>query len=339
MRYLRYFINIIVIIVAFFVISKEFRGAYYNIPLLFKEANKLMIFLLVVFQGLSYLGDGWLSQILLTIAGFKVRLKDTLKIAVVGVVGNHVAPFVGGTIIIYQSYKKLGVPSAIISFLVFSWMVFVWLTYALFFLLSLLFLPNLFFNFISPKVIFAVFVALIFILSVSILLFRKKGKHLVWFLEFFSKLINKIVKIFRKRGFFTSELFKKFVSDFHQCFYFLWQNKQKIPLIFFSSLLLFLGDIFTLYFSFLVFGFQSNLALLILGYSLSLILTLFTLIPGAPGIMEASLMIVFIKFGLPAHIVLFATLLFRIFSYWLPLPLGIFSYWKLKKSNIEENRT
>jgi len=61
------------------------------------------------------------------------------------------------------------------------------------------------------------------------------------------------------------------------------------------------------------------------------------LIPGIPGVMEASLMMVFIKIGLPAHIVLFASLLFRIFSYWLPLPIGVFSYWRLKKNDIERN--
>ncbi|PIR01913.1 MAG: hypothetical protein COV63_02515 [Candidatus Nealsonbacteria bacterium CG11_big_fil_rev_8_21_14_0_20_37_68] len=61
------------------------------------------------------------------------------------------------------------------------------------------------------------------------------------------------------------------------------------------------------------------------------------MIPGTPGVMEASLMVVFIKIGLPVHIVFFASLLFRIFTYWLPLPISVFSYWRLRKNNIERN--
>lgn len=336
MCYLRYLISVVLIIIAFSVISKEFRGTYYNIPSLFKEANKSIILLLVIFQGLSYLGDGLLSQILLTTSGFRVKLKDTLKIAVLGVVGYHVAPFVGGTIITYQSYKKLGVPTAIISFLVFSWTVFIWMTYIFFFLLSLLLLPNLIFNFVSSKIIFAALFGVILVSICGFILFRQRGKYLIWFLNILSKPIDKIIKIFHKKSLFISELFKKFISDFCQCFSFLWRNKKKIPLALFFSLLFYFGDIFTLYFSFLVFGFKPNFPLLIFGYTLSLVLTLLSLVPGAPGIMEASLIVIFIKLGFPAHVVLFSSLLYRLFSYWLPLPIGIFSYFTfktLKKGN------
>jgi hypothetical protein len=68
MRYVRYFISVVFIIVAFFIISKEFKGIYYNIPLLFGEANKSLLFFLFLFQGINYLGDAWLSQILLAVA-------------------------------------------------------------------------------------------------------------------------------------------------------------------------------------------------------------------------------------------------------------------------------
>jgi len=337
MRYLRYFISVIFLIIAFFVISKEFKGNYYNIPLLFKEADKFIIFFLFIFQGINYAGDGLLSQTLLNIAGFKVRLQDALKVAISGVVGNHVAPFIGGTIVTYYSYKKLGVPVAIISFLVSVWTIFVWSTYILFFLLSLLFLPNLFFKFVSPKIIFVILIALILILFIGFTLFRERGKYLIGILKIFSNPINIIIKIFNKKGLFNLEKFKKFISDFHQSFFFLSKNKNKIPQLLFFSLLFYFGDILTLYFSFLVFGFHPNFAMLIFGYSLSLILTIVTLVPGAPGVMEASLIVIFIGFGFPAHIVLFSSLLFRLFSYWLPLPFGILSYLRLKKSGDSQN--
>lgn len=336
-RYIRYFLSIILIGVALFVIFSKFKNVYYDIPLLLKEANKPLLFFLVIFQIINYLGDGWLSQILLSIAGFKVNFRDTLKIAILGVMGNHVAPFAGGTIITFYSYKKLNIPSAVISFLVFTWSFFIWANYFLFFLLSLLLLPSLFFKFISFKETLIIILGLSLIFAILFFLFRRRGKYFIRFLNIFSKPINKIIGFFNKKISLRSHLFERFISDFHQCFDYLQKNKGKIPRLLFSSLLFYLGDILTLYFSFLVFGYHLNLALLIFGYTLSLVLTLFTLIPGIPGVMEASLMVVFIKIGLPAHIVLFASLLFRIFSYWLPLPIGAFSYWKLKKNNIARN--
>jgi len=333
MRYVRYFINIIFIVLAFFIISREFRNTYYDVPLLFKEANKSILFLLVIFQGLNYLGDGWLSQILLGIAGFKVKLKDTIKTAILGVVGNHVAPFVGGAIILYRSYKKLEIPWAVISFLIFSWTAFIWLTYLIFFFFSLLFLPNLLFNFVPLKIISVLLFGLILIAFVGFFGFKKRGKYAFWFSDIFSKIIDKLGGLQHLRiNFFRSEPFKKFISDFHRCFFLLGKNKNKVPYALFFSFLFYLGDIFTLYFSFLVFGFKANLALLIFGYTFSFILPLFILMPGIPGVAETSLIVVFIKLSFPAHIVLFASLLFRIFSYWLPLPLAAFSYWRLKKN-------
>ncbi len=330
-RYIRYILTIILTGVAFFIIFSKFKNVYYDIPSLLEEANKPLLLFLLIFQIINYLGDGWLSKILLAIAGFKVNFKDTLKIAVLGVVGNHVAPFAGGTIITFYSYKKLNIPSAVISFLVFTWSFFIWANYFLFFILSLLLLPSLFLKFVSFKETIIIILGFSLIFAILFVLFRRRGKYFTWFLNVFSKSINKIINFFNKRILLRPRLFKKFISDFHQYFDFLQKNKDKIPRLLLSSFLFYLGDILTLYFSFLVFGFQPNPALLIFGYTISLVLTLFTLMPGTPGIMEASLTMVFIKIGFPAHIALFATLLFRLFSYWLPLPAGIFSYWRLKK--------
>jgi uncharacterized protein (TIRG00374 family) len=71
---------------------------------------------------------------------------------------------------------------------------------------------------------------------------------------------------------------------------------------------------------------------LIFGYTVSLVLTIASLAPETPGVVEGSMAIVFSGLGFPAHITVLSILLFRIFSYWLPLPLGIVAYFKMKKS-------
>lgn len=331
MRYFRYFFTAALMVAAFFVISSEFRGVYYDIPLLFKTANKPLLIFLVIFQGLNYLGGGWLSQTLLGISGFKVRLRDAFRIAILQVSGTHIAPFFGELIAIFYSLKKLRVSSEAISFLIPAWIFFIGSSYILFFLIGLVLLPSLFLEFISLGGIAAIFMWLSVISVVFLILFQERGKYFLLVFNNFFKIINKISGFFLKKGFIKSGLPEKFISSFYQYLDFLSKNKRKIPQILFSSFLFYFGDIFTLYFAFLIFGFHPNFIVLILGYTVSLALTVAALVPGAPGVMEASLMLVFIKLGFPADIVLFASILFRIFTYWLPLPAGIFAYWKLKK--------
>lgn len=333
MRYLRYFLTIGLVALAIWVVSSKFKEVYYDIPLLLREANKPMLFFLFLFQAINYLGDGWLCQILLGIAGFKVDFRDTLKIAVLGVIGNHVAPFIGGTLVSYHSYKKIGVPSAAISFLVLTWAFLIWITYLLFFLISLLVLSkDIFLNAILFKNLFLfVFISLILILGIFFVLFKKK--YSFRFLNIIFRPAIKIANFFFHKKISAPKTLEKFVFDISRCFNFLSQNKKKIPRLLFFSSLYYSGDILTLYFAFLVFGSHPNLALLILGYTISSVLTLATMMPGAPGITEASMAIVFVKFGLPAHVVLFSVLLYRIFAYWIPLPFGAFFYFSLKDKN------
>lgn len=333
MRYLRYFLTISLIALAIWIVSSKFREVYYDVPLLLREANKPMLAFLFLFQAINYLGDGWLCRMLLGIAGFKVDFIDTLKIAVLGVVGNHVAPFVGGTLVSYRSYKKIGVPSAAISFLVLTWAFLVWITYLLFFLISLLVLSkDIFLSVVLFKNLFLfVFISIILILGIFLVLFKKK--YSFHFLNIIFKPAIKIANFFFHKKIAASRALEKFIFDISRCFNFLSRNKKKIPRLLFFSSLYFGGDILTLYFAFLVFGFHPNLALLILGYTISSTLTLATMMPGAPGVTEASMAIVFMKFGLPAHVVLFSVLLYRIFAYWIPLPLGAFFYFSLKDKN------
>jgi len=99
-----------------------------------------------------------------------------------------------------------------------------------------------------------------------------------------------------------------------------------------TTALFYLANIATLYFSFVVFGAWPDPFVIIFGYTVAIILSVFSLMPETPGIMEASLILIFGNLGFPLHIALFASLLYRVFAYWLPLPLGIASYFRLKKA-------
>jgi uncharacterized protein (TIRG00374 family) len=176
-----------------------------------------------------------------------------------------------------------------------------------------------------------VLILVIFLFILACFLFKDRGKFFLSLLNFFIRIINKAGKFFKKKEIINPERPKIFVSDFYTSFDLLLTNKTKIPQALLAAILFYVGDVSTLYFSFLVFGFRPNLALLVFGFTIGTVLPVFTLLAETPGVMEASLTLIFIGLGFPAHIALFSSLLFRLFSFWLPLPIGIFSYFKLKK--------
>jgi uncharacterized protein (TIRG00374 family) len=317
-RYWKYFFTLAVALAAVWTIYAKFRQVYYDIPSLLHEARKSLLVFLILFQALNYFGGGWLFKALSAIAGFKVRLRDTIKIGILSVVGTHLSPVLGGSLVIFYSFKKLKVSDAAISFLIPTWSFFVFLTYAFFFLAGLLLLPSLFFEVVSPGEIIIIAGASAVIIVSLFFLFRRRGK-------IFTVFLAKIFGLFKKAA--TAPAL---VSGFYRHIDFLRANKKQIPKLFLAALCFYAGDILTLYFSFLVFGFHPNVIVLILGYTISLMLTVLALVPALPGVMEVSLALVFVKLGFPAHGVLLATLLFRVFTYWLPLPAGFWAYWRLK---------
>lgn len=251
-RYFKYLLGFILIVIAFFIIYPKLKVSYHDIPLLLKEANKTFLLFLIIFQGICYLGDGWLSKILLKIAGFNLKLKDTLKVAVLDVIGGQFIPIIGGSVITYFFYRKLKVSSGAILFLITSWSIFTWFSYFLFFLLSLIFLPKSFLHYIHPESIFIIIILVIFLFILAFFLFKNRGKFFLSLLNFFVKIINRFGRFFRKKEIINTKKPEIFVSDFYTSFDLLLNNKTKIPLALFAAILFYVGDISTLYFSVII---------------------------------------------------------------------------------------
>ncbi len=328
MRFFRYLLGALFIGITIWIIYPKLADSIKDAPLLFREANKSLLLLLVVFQGLAYFGDGWLSKILLGMADFKIKLKDTIRVAILGVIGSQIIPVFGGTAITYHIYRKFGVSFNNTVFLVFAWTFFVWVIYLLSLILSLLFIPKSYFYLLSLE---NILIGAAFLLVAGYLLLRRRGRTLVNLGLFLIKLINKIISYFTDKKIIKLDKVRILINEFFQDLELVKKHKAKFGQALLAAFLFYAGNLATLYISFLVFGFKPEFALLVLGYVLAWILAVLILVPETPGVIEASLVGVFIALGFPAHISLLASLLFRLFSYWLPLPLAAYSYLKLKR--------
>ncbi|MGN6201506.1 MAG: lysylphosphatidylglycerol synthase transmembrane domain-containing protein [Solirubrobacterales bacterium] len=84
--------------------------------------------------------------------------------------------------------------------------------------------------------------------------------------------------------------------------------------------------------SFHAFGVHVPLAVVVQGYFLGMVANLFPLAPAGVGAVDAGMIGAFVLFGFPSDTVFPAILIFRLVSFWMPIPPGIFAFFQLRNT-------
>ena len=82
--------------------------------------------------------------------------------------------------------------------------------------------------------------------------------------------------------------------------------------------------------SFHAFGVHVPLAVVVQGYFLGMVANLFPLAPAGVGAVDAGMIGAFVLFGIPEETVFPAVLIFRLVSFWMPIPPGVFAFFQLR---------
>jgi uncharacterized protein (TIRG00374 family) len=82
--------------------------------------------------------------------------------------------------------------------------------------------------------------------------------------------------------------------------------------------------------SFHAFGLHVPLAVVVQGYFLGMVANLFPLAPAGVGAVDAGMIGAFVLFGIPEETVFPAILIFRLVSFWMPIPPGAFAFFQLR---------
>ncbi|MDQ2631290.1 MAG: flippase-like domain-containing protein [Actinomycetota bacterium] len=82
--------------------------------------------------------------------------------------------------------------------------------------------------------------------------------------------------------------------------------------------------------SFHAFGVQVPLGVVVQGYFLGMVANLFPLAPAGVGAVDAGMIGAFVLFGIPEETVFPAVLIFRLVSFWMPIPPGVFAFFQLR---------
>jgi putative heme transporter len=90
------------------------------------------------------------------------------------------------------------------------------------------------------------------------------------------------------------------------------------------------ASIAVLWASFHALGVRVPLAVVIQGYFLGMVANLFPLAPAGVGAVDAGMIGAFVLFGIPEETVFPAILVFRLISFWMPIPPGIVAFFQLR---------
>jgi uncharacterized protein (TIRG00374 family) len=177
----------------------------------------------------------------------------------------------------------------------------------------------------APAIRYTVLAGFIFFILLGFLLVLVSDKHTVaW-------LLNKLSRFQRIRRYIVSRGLLSLQEGQGSGWKWLFKDKRAIIAAVILQLAILFCDLLTVLA--IMRGFHCNLTvgLIMLGLLLTLVIGSLPVSPGALIAYESAMTYFYTLLGLPLHTALTVTLLFRLFSFWLPIPLGLVFYRNLKQ--------
>lgn len=325
------FIFIIFLLGVYFLIPK-FIGIQ-KVFVLLLHVNKFYLLLALTFELLSYVGAAILLGVILNRLGNKIRFWDRFKISSIASFAIHFFPigsFGEGAVDFYFLRQKKVETGSILLMLVLR-IIFTYAAFLLIFLIGLILVPTAPELRFSPKLISLVLFLLIFGgVFYIIYLYRHKEKFRHLWNHFFSGIFKFVGKI-RGENSKGAENKNEVFEDIYQGIGLFGQKKRSSLFAYLAALMYWLSDIACFYFVFLSFGYHIYIGVLIFGYGIASLVGMVSFIPGGLGVTEGTLALLYGSLGVPSAIALTSILLFRLFSFWIWIPFGFYSFITLSK--------
>lgn len=315
MRYLRWVFLTILVGLAITKLYPHFHD-FSQVWELKNNINYYFLAIGIFAQSGQYIGDGWLSQTILKIINVEMKFKNSVKIASLNVLAAHLFPVgeVGSISAAYYFYKKLGISTQSFIFLSVCWSAITFSTLLAIFIASMFFIPHL--PYLNFKLIATITVTIVISLIAAALIFHKFIWHKIREKSAKFEIVRELIEFKRNITFYKKALLSHKLLLFEAIL---------------ACLVYYGTNILTLSFSFLTFGLSPSLPLVTFAYALSLWSGVVTLSPAGLGAAEATMILIFLGYGLDPAKSLAVVLVFRLITFWIPIPAGLLSYLSLKK--------
>lgn len=331
---LKNIIVLILLLIGLYLLLPKLVGLEQAIFLL-SRINKFYLVLAIVAKIISFIGATWLLGIIFLRLGDKINFWIRFRLSSISAFTMHFLPIgaAGSAAFEYSYLHKRKVDPGSILLMWILRLVFNYSGFIIIFLISLVLVPTYPSLSFSPKIISPII--LILILSTifyTVFLYKHREKFLLTWKKLFT-LINKVLIRFKQRPIPQEKQIEIF-EDIYQGIGLFGQKKRSSIYAILSAIIYWLGDIACLYFVFLSFGFSIGLGILIFGYCVATLLGNLSFIPGGMGVTEGTMVLIFSSLGVEPTVALTAVLVFRLFSFWMWIPIGLYSFLALQKETI-----
>ena len=157
------------------------------------------------------------------------------------------------------------------------------------------------------------------------------------FTAFLPKILNWIVKKFTRKNTINVERIERLFTEFHKDYMIIAKDWRKLKKPFLWALSINITEIGTAYLAYVALGHLVNPGAVILAYAVASFAGLVSILPGGIGVYETLMTGVLASAGVPKALALSATLIYRIFTWLVFIPVGFVLYqMALRKGDVEK---
>lgn len=298
--------------------------------------NLIILSLLIVWQALNYHAYAKMYQHILEMLGHKLEYKTMVRETMELTFVNNVFPSGGVTGISYFGFKMRshGIPASkgtliqVIKFMLIFLSMLVLISFALFALAFRDQASGFLILFGSSLV-----TATIFATSLIAYVVGSKRRINV-FMKTLARIINRIVHVVRPHHPETLNLAKveRYFEDLHKDYLLLQNRWTELASPLWWALVVNISEVLKIYTVYMAFGNYVNVGAIILAYVVANLAGLISVLPGGIGIFEALMTGVLVAAGVPAALSIQVTIMYRILSMLMQLPIGYYFYVKTLKA-------
>lgn len=287
------------------------------------------IFLAVILQAGTYAAAGQAMRTILNTLGHRFSFWFLYKLDLAMLFLSHTIPSGAFTGVIYmiRVLKKRGVSQGQGTTTSLILMMSGYMGFFLLLVVGFLALPALdqAANFPLQGIGYALIGALIFfVLADRVIAKRNFLSRCFHFLISHTRFHSHLERRLRQLGKFFDEL-----AEGRELFA---KSKRRFITPAISQFLVLFLDCLTLWMIFYAFGKTAPFAVIVLSYAVGRFLGAVSLLPGGLGSFDAAQIFMLKALGVPLAAATLVTLVFRVFAYWIPTPVGLYYYRKLLRS-------
>lgn len=295
-----------------------------KIPELLANLKWYYLIVLLIFEVLFLINRGNIFQFLYNRLGIKLNLKEATLLFTASYSLNVLIPTAGlsgiSLFLTHAEKQKISKSRVLLINLLFYFINYVSLAFLLLFAMVYLFLINKMESYYLIS--FAVLLLIILIFLAGIIVFIYFPKTFEIFLRKLLDVFNWILKIFKKN--INQNKIPLILTELQYLKTSIKRDKKLFWGPFWLFLLGNLYEIASLFLIFFALGVNPPLVALVAAYAIGLLFMIVSITPAGVGVVEVLMTLVFVSLGMPLEVSVLTVLIFRIITFWLPLPVGIF---------------